>query len=189
VLLATLGPVTAARAAVWSDDLALARAGLAVAPGSPVLWAHLGAAQLQRMQQAAPDTALSWGEQALASFEHALVLDEANPLPHVNRFITLRLLGRAEEAQIAARQLSQRWPDDALVLHNLGVWHQAEGRHEEAVRAFIEELATGHGHPDAAAMLEESRRALLAAQAAAQKVSSDGATPPTDGETPGAPDR
>jgi Flp pilus assembly protein TadD len=138
----------------------LARAGLALAPASPALWAHLGAAQLERLRSAPPAAAAAHGAQALEAFERALALDPDQPLAAVNRFITLRLLGRGDDALVAARELSLRWPDEPLVLHNLGAWHQAEGRHAEAVPLFARELATGHAHSATPSMLQESQRAL-----------------------------
>ena len=163
VLAAVLAPTTSRRARVWADDVNLATAGLAVAPGSADLWAHLGAAYLEYLQNGGRDAPVA-GQQALDAFDRALALDAEHLRARVNRFIALTLLGRAEEARAAARVLAERYPDEPLALHNLGAWHQAEGRHAEAVAVFRRALATGRAHPDTERRLQASEAALAGAR-------------------------
>ena len=159
-LLVGLGAVTARRGEAWSADIPLARAGLAIAPGSANLWAHLGAAHLDRYQQTG-DAAES--DEALRAIERALALDPDLSRAAVNRFILLSLLGREDEAERLAVVLQSRWPEDPFVLHNVAAWHEGSQRWAQAAALFERALRTGRAHPETAARLAACREAMLAA--------------------------
>jgi len=53
-----------------------------------------------------------------------------------NKGVSLRRLGRDEEALRAYRRAVEIEPDDALAWNNKGVSLRRLGRHEEALRAF-----------------------------------------------------
>ncbi|MBM3984355.1 MAG: hypothetical protein FJ296_01485 [Planctomycetes bacterium] len=146
-----VGLHASARARTWSSDEAFARAGLAYAPEAASLWNHLGVALLQR-QREERDDALT--REALQAIERSLALRPGDLLASVNRFIALAMLGRAEDATRAARQLLERHPHDPGVLDNVAQWHLAEGRFDEAAALFARELETGRPLPGAEAGLE-----------------------------------
>jgi hypothetical protein len=158
VLAGSLTPVTAKRAAVWASNESLARAGLRRAPASPDLWAMLGTSRLDALQQTGDRNA---GGEALQAFDRVLTLDPGHQRAAVNRFITATLMGAPEEQLWAdAAGLLRDGPDAPLVLHNLGAWHQAEGRHDEALALFAKELGTGRAHPETRSMMDVSLRAI-----------------------------
>ena len=154
---ATLGPITAERARMWSSEQAFARAGLAVAPRSANLWNHLGTALLDEARRSGERLA---GEQALSAFEHSLELDPEGRLAALNRFIALALLGRDDEASDAAQVLFQRWPGDPGVLHNVAGWLMGLGVFDRAAALYEQELATGEALPGARESLTYCRRQL-----------------------------
>ncbi len=175
-LLVALAPLTADRARAWESDVSFARAGLAVAPGSANLWSHLGTALMEQYRerqqtagrqpqgserQVADQQLASLAQEAVVSFDRALTLDPQLTRAGVNRFITLVLMGRQEEAAGQATALLSRFPDDPLVLHNLGAWHEAEGRLLEAAVLFEQELLTDDPHPLAAQRLAALQAILL----------------------------
>lgn len=172
-LLLTLAWVTAARAEAWRSDENFARAGLAVAPRSPSLWNHLGVSQLDRLRLAGDRAA---GEEALAAFDLALQADPGNRFASLNRFITLSLLGREDEAELAADRLLQRSADDPFVLDNLAQWHIGHKRWQRAATLLKQAQATGKALPTTAGDL------ALCLQALVQESSS---TPPGSGTQDG----
>ena len=164
VLLATLGPVTAARAQhMWSSNEAFARAALDMAPGSANLWAKLGEAQLLTLRTR-PDPAEA--EAAAANLERALALQPDHRLAAINRFIVLAMLGHDDRARRAADDLLRRRPTDPQALDNVAAWHAGQGRWAEALKLYERELATGRALPGAAAAAEACRAQLAAASAA-----------------------
>ena len=163
VALVLVTPVTRARAAVWSSDESFARAGLAFAPRSVNMWNHLGVSLLEqfRLKQES-----ARGEEALAAFERALSLEPGHQLASMNQFISLVLLGRADDAAVAAARLVERHPEDPAILDNIAHWHLAEGRWEEAADLLARELETGRALPGAEEALGECLKRLSGKQPA-----------------------
>lgn len=164
VAAAVVGPVTARRATMWSSEEAFARAGLAVAPGSANMWTQLGSAQLEQLRETGDRSA---GEAALDSFEQALALSNEHRFAALNRFITLAMMGREGEAELAAEALLARRADDPGVLHNVAGWHASRGRYDVASGLYRRELAGADALPGAAEALSACLQALALAEAQA----------------------
>jgi len=152
-----LGPVTARRARMWESEQAFARAGLAAAPGSANMWTQLGSALLEELRRSGEVTT---GAEALASFEQALKLDTHHRFAELNRFITLAVLSRDDDALQAAERLLIERPTDPGVLHNVAGWHASRGRYDTAARLYERELAGGASLPGAAEALKACVEAL-----------------------------
>jgi len=155
-----LAPVTRSRAAVWASDESYARAGLVSAPRSVNMWNHLGVALLERYR-VEQDTAV--GDDALAAIDRALSLEPGHRLASLNQFIAYVLLGRSEQALVAAARLVEHNPQDPAILDNVANWHATEGRWREAAELFSREIETGRPLPGAAQALAECVRRLEAA--------------------------
>ncbi len=154
---ALIGPRAAAAGAAWVSDEAYARAGLAAAPGSANLWNHLGLSQLEILRQRGERGA---GGEALAAFDRALAREPGQLQAAINRFITLAMLGREDDATYAAHFLLRDHPDDPDVLDNVAQWHAAHQRWQDAADLFGREIETGRAHPGADRALGECLRAL-----------------------------
>jgi hypothetical protein len=152
-----MGPVTAQRARMWSSDTAFAQAGLAVAPEATSLWVHLGTARLEIFRATGDRGA---GQEALAAFDRALLLQPDHRLALMNRLIARALLGQLQAADGDARMLLERFPADPAVLHNVAGFHAELGDLARAAALYERELATGAALPGAAEALAACREAL-----------------------------
>ena len=143
-------PVTALRAALWCDEVALWEAEVARAdPRDALPHAMLGESLL-REGQPAP---------ALARLERALALDRAWGREHPDAALAEGILGnlagcrlalgRAEEALAALDELVARRPEQPKHRYNRGVVYARLGRFEEAAREFDHALALAPGWPQA----------------------------------------
>ncbi len=165
-----LGVLANQASLAWSSDEAFARAGLAAAPRSPNLWNHLGVALLEQQRDADdPILARHLGLAALAAFDAALTLQPGQTQAELNRFLSLAMLQRRDDAFIAADRLLQRHGKEPAVLENIAQWHAAEQRWREASQLFLRALETGHARPGTEQMLEQCLSAAEAERAEADR--------------------
>ncbi len=147
---AILLPVTALRAALWTDETALWAATLERAdPRDALPHAMLGEALLRQGQPGA----------ALARLEHALALDRAWSETHPEASLAEGILGNLAGARLglgrtalalaALDELVARHPDQPKHRYNRGVVYARLGRHDEAARELDRALALAPGWPQA----------------------------------------
>jgi tetratricopeptide (TPR) repeat protein len=99
---------------------------LAQAPEDAAAWSNRGNVRL----------ALGDPEAAIADQERAMVLDPANPDPHLNRGTAEEALGRWNEAAADYGWILERDPEDASALYNLGNVQGSLGDWDAARRCF-----------------------------------------------------
>lgn len=138
VLVAILVLRTARRNADWKDSLTLARATLALSPGSPLM-NDIAAGELMKQGNAAA---------ALPLLEVAARQAPEMPFIRTHLGTVYASLGRRDDAiteYLAALRLN---PSDADAHNNLGVTLMAVGREEEAITHFRSAMAIRPALPD-----------------------------------------
>lgn len=118
-----------------------ARAGLALDPGNPFLWRHLGQAQVTLSEtQADPAASRSAFEAAVESFSAALRLFPQEQWSLIGLGGALDALGRFEEADRVFEQAIEWNPSSATMRFHLATHLRLAGRWDEAEAAYRRSL-------------------------------------------------
>ena len=108
---------------------------------------RLAAADRMAAQRAKQSAALEQRRieitQGLAAYEESAQLDDTS-----NAVIDLIHTGRLDEAEQAARQLLQDYPDVIDGHDRLGMVYEARGQRHEAITCYRKAIEVIHAHPD-----------------------------------------
>lgn len=139
-LLVVFAGLTYLQAGYWRNTLLLASYTVSVEPRSATAYAMLGYAQL-----------LDAGEpqQALASFEHAIELNDTNASAYVGMGMAYAQLGQPGRALAAYRDAVEHDPRNAKAYNNAGVVLASTGHYREAIQSFDAALKIRPDYADA----------------------------------------
>ena len=128
VVALALGPMTAARCAMFHDNITLFTETIARNPGCGMAYNNLGCEM-----DAMPDGST----QAMALYEKALSIDPSSPEAHNNLGNDLeKIPGRMAEAELHYRAAIRAEPDFAEAHSNLGRALGKEGKTDESIAEF-----------------------------------------------------
>ena len=117
----------ASRSGRFGEALPLWNRVLELAPEDAAAWSNRGNVRL----------ALGDAEAAIRDQEHSMLLDAANPDPHLNRGTAEEALGRWDAAAADYSWILERDPADASALYNLGNVEGSRGNWQAARIRFV----------------------------------------------------
>ncbi len=128
------------QAGYWRNTLLLASYTVTVEPRSPTAHSILGYAQLVHAGEP---------EQALASFDRAVELDEDRATAYVGKGMAHTQLGQPARALAAYRKAIEHDPNNAQAYNNAGGVLASLGRYREAIQFFDAAIKLNPGYAHA----------------------------------------